>query len=68
MTPAWVQRHKETMPCIVVGFYDLWEQAEANSVDPLGAQKTLNLERERDLILCSEINEKKCVCVRLMYQ
>ncbi|KAI8917170.1 Gryzun, putative trafficking through golgi-domain-containing protein [Powellomyces hirtus] len=60
MIPAWIQRHKETRPSVVVGFYDLWERSEAvDSSDPLGAQQTLSLERERDLILCSEVMEKK---------
>ncbi|KAJ3175049.1 hypothetical protein HDU87_006445 [Geranomyces variabilis] len=62
MTPSWIQRHKETRPSVVVGFYDLWERpagALDSSVDPLGAPSALNLERERDLILCSEVMEKK---------
>ncbi|KAI9100994.1 Gryzun, putative trafficking through golgi-domain-containing protein [Phlyctochytrium arcticum] len=60
MSPAWIQRHKVTRPAIVVGFYDLWEGAEpVDARDPLGVQQALSVERERDLLLCSEVNEKK---------
>ncbi|TPX72790.1 hypothetical protein SpCBS45565_g00138 [Spizellomyces sp. 'palustris'] len=60
MLPAWIQRQKETRPAIVVGFYILWERAETlDNRDPLGVQQAMSIERERDLILCAEINEKK---------
>ncbi|KAI8820769.1 Gryzun, putative trafficking through golgi-domain-containing protein [Fimicolochytrium jonesii] len=60
MHPSWVQRHKETRPSVVVAFYELWErQGAIDSQDPLGAQQALSLEREKDLLLCSEITEKK---------
>lgn len=67
MTPLWVHRHKEVIPSVVVGFYELWDKDRPDSVDPaagkdpLGVQMDLGLERERDLILCSEMNEKKHV-------
>ncbi|KAJ3278121.1 hypothetical protein HK104_002636 [Borealophlyctis nickersoniae] len=66
MVPQWVHKHKEIVPAVVVGVYDLSDGvtsgggAGGNDADPLGAQREgLNLERERDLILCSEVNEKK---------
>ncbi|KAJ3023675.1 hypothetical protein HKX48_001899 [Thoreauomyces humboldtii] len=63
MAPAWVQRHKESRPSVVVGFFDLWETgADGNRDSVLGGQQAINLERERDLILCSEIMEKKQNC------
>ncbi|KAJ3037737.1 hypothetical protein HDV00_001387, partial [Rhizophlyctis rosea] len=65
MSPLWINRHKEVVPSVLVGFYELWDKERPDAgdsqagKDPLGMQVDLGLERERDLILCSEINEKK---------
>ncbi|KAJ1558908.1 hypothetical protein HK096_006580 [Nowakowskiella sp. JEL0078] len=60
MTTLWVKKHREDMPSVIVGFFELWERTEPlDRRDPIALQYSLNLERERDLILCSEINEKR---------
>ncbi|CAJ0760342.1 3355_t:CDS:10 [Entrophospora sp. SA101] len=49
----WVRRHREILPCVVVGFYDLCKQDEGQ----LGFNE--NPEKERDHALAIEINEKR---------
>ncbi|TPX36615.1 hypothetical protein SmJEL517_g01153 [Synchytrium microbalum] len=64
MTPLWLKRHRELIPSVMVGFYDLWERPSAEQApdrnrDPLGAQQAATLERERDGLLAQEINDKR---------
>ena len=64
--PIWVRKHREILPSIVVGFYDLWyrpdpiqEKDEITVQEPLGT--TEPIEREKDYNLAMEINEKRLV-------
>nr|KAJ3420602.1 hypothetical protein HK105_005482 [Polyrhizophydium stewartii] len=60
ISPLWVGRHRDVLPAVVVGFYELWESVDPSSRrDPLGAQQVSSLERDRDLLLVNEINEKR---------
>ncbi|KAH9246015.1 hypothetical protein BASA81_016477 [Batrachochytrium salamandrivorans] len=60
ISPQWVHRHREMTPSVVVGVYDMWESVESvNRKDPLGVQHISSLERDRDQVLVSEINEKR---------
>ncbi|KAK5673417.1 hypothetical protein QVD99_000865 [Batrachochytrium dendrobatidis] len=60
ITPHWPSKHRELVPGVVVGIYDLWESVEqVNRNDPLGVQQISGLERDRDQILANEINEKR---------
>ncbi|KAJ1341153.1 hypothetical protein BSLG_004276 [Batrachochytrium salamandrivorans] len=62
ISPQWVHRHREMTPSVVVGVYDMWESVESvNRKDPLGVQHISSLERDRDQVLVSEINEKRCM-------
>ncbi|KAJ3191020.1 hypothetical protein HK101_008161 [Irineochytrium annulatum] len=57
MTPAWVRRHREEIPAVVLGFYDLPEAADRK--DPLAAHASVAAERERDANMINEINERR---------
>ncbi|TPX39922.1 hypothetical protein SeMB42_g06184 [Synchytrium endobioticum] len=64
ISPLWINRHRELLPSVILGFYDLWEPpstqlAPDRNRDPLGAQHAASLERERDSALCQEINDKR---------
>ncbi|KAJ3122014.1 hypothetical protein HK098_003169 [Nowakowskiella sp. JEL0407] len=58
MTPLWVKKHREEIPSIIVGCFELM-MSDKKDPSSVGGSVTLDLDRERDLILCSEINEKK---------
>ncbi|KAJ3393816.1 hypothetical protein HDU92_007453 [Lobulomyces angularis] len=49
ISTLWLIKHRELSPSVVVGFFDLFEK------DGLSAE----MERERDIILCSDINERR---------
>ncbi|CAG8465752.1 3204_t:CDS:10 [Diversispora eburnea] len=74
--PAWVHKHREILPSVFVGFYDLWhksldikldvesdnllnEKDDSSSIlqEPLGTSEPI--EKEKDLNLGLEINEKR---------
>src|SRR4051794_30149023 len=67
--PIWVRKHREILPSVVIGFYDLWhhtspdpiqEKEEIASVqEPLGTIEPI--EKEKDYNLALEINEKRFV-------
>ncbi|KAI9017652.1 Gryzun, putative trafficking through golgi-domain-containing protein [Gaertneriomyces semiglobifer] len=64
MGTEWVRRHKAERPAVIVWFNQLWERQvvpeTTDRLDPLGAHNASGLvERERDLILCSQIDTKK---------
>ncbi|CAG8773545.1 17202_t:CDS:2, partial [Acaulospora morrowiae] len=58
----WVRKHREVLPSVVVGFYDLWHRSmgtttkERDEFEPLGSQEPI--EKEKDSNLALEINEK----------
>ncbi|RHZ80693.1 hypothetical protein Glove_132g6 [Diversispora epigaea] len=78
--PAWVHKHREILPSVFVGFYDLWHKSLDIKLDikldvkldnllnekddpslvlqePLGTSEPI--EKEKDLNLAMEINEKR---------
>lgn len=66
--PAWVHKHREILPSVFVGFYDLWHKSLDNSLnekddlplilqEPLGSSEPI--EKEKDANLVMEINEKR---------
>ncbi|CAG8535127.1 12219_t:CDS:2 [Acaulospora colombiana] len=67
LIPAiWVRKHREIIPSVVVGFYDLWhrsmvtttkEKDELTLQEPLGSLEPI--EKEKDSNLALEINEKR---------
>ncbi|KAI8815244.1 Gryzun, putative trafficking through golgi-domain-containing protein [Cladochytrium replicatum] len=57
ISPAWIKRHREILPSAVVAFFELFERVLGErKPDPTGG---VNLDKERDQILCMEIIEKK---------
>ncbi|KAJ3205854.1 hypothetical protein HDU67_008582, partial [Dinochytrium kinnereticum] len=55
MTPAWVKRHREEIPSIVVAFFDLHMASQEEKMSQQGNA----VEREKDAIMINEINEKR---------
>ncbi|KAI9256530.1 Gryzun, putative trafficking through golgi-domain-containing protein [Phascolomyces articulosus] len=67
MTPLWIKKQLET-PCVVVGFYDLWDWSQEPGSPPRPKRETGPLsshvfidptEREKDTVLMQEINERR---------
>ncbi|KAI8814094.1 Gryzun, putative trafficking through golgi-domain-containing protein [Cladochytrium replicatum] len=57
ISPAWIKRHREALPSALVAFFELFEREPGErKPDSTGG---VNLDKERDQILCMEINEKK---------
>ncbi|KAJ1548868.1 hypothetical protein HK405_013675 [Cladochytrium tenue] len=62
ISPLWLKKHREQIPSAVVAFYPLWDRSALNDDSgalPLSAQSVTNMERERDQVLCQEINERR---------
>ncbi|CAG8556735.1 2174_t:CDS:10, partial [Cetraspora pellucida] len=65
--PAWVRKHREMLPSVVVGFYDLWHRSMGGSIKEKDESMTSPelfgsiepIEKEKDGILALEINEKR---------
>lgn len=65
--PAWVRKHREILPSVVVGFYDLWHRSMGGTMKEKDESITSpelfgsieSIEKEKDVNLASEINEKR---------
>ncbi|CAG8557135.1 1723_t:CDS:10 [Racocetra persica] len=65
--PPWVHKHREMLPSVVVGFYDLWHRSMGGTLkekdESLTSSELLGsiepIEKEKDGNLALEINEKR---------
>ncbi|CAG8550412.1 7506_t:CDS:10 [Funneliformis caledonium] len=65
--PIWVRKHREILPSVVVGFYELWHRSSSDPIqekeeiipapEPQGTAESI--EREKDYNLAMEMNERR---------
>ncbi|GBC06239.1 hypothetical protein RclHR1_06700003 [Rhizophagus clarus] len=63
--PIWVKKHREVLPSVVVGFYELWHHSspepinEKEEISPTQEGTIESMDKEKDYILAMEINERR---------
>ncbi|PKC06517.1 hypothetical protein RhiirA5_419462 [Rhizophagus irregularis] len=63
--PIWVRKHREILPSVVVGFYDLWHHTSPDSIQEKEEISSTqegtseSMDKEKDYILAMEINERR---------
>jgi hypothetical protein len=58
---TWTQKHRELIPSTLVYFVDLYRRVDRANNNGADIQDTVKLERERDTLLCSAINDTRKV-------
>jgi hypothetical protein len=65
--PMWVKKHREILPSVVVGFYELWHHTlpdpiqEKEEISSTQEDTTESVDKEKDYILAMEINERRLI-------
>jgi uncharacterized protein (UPF0305 family) len=71
--PIWVRKHREILPSVVVGFYDLWHHTSPDSIQEKEEISSTqegtseSMDKEKDYILAMEINERRFIKISVYY-